>query len=98
MNHYLKNNIIFLFVVLLSVTTVNAASIIIDAPKKAPANRRDVIVQIVLNPEQDVISGMSGDFSFPTDSFSVRSITTESSIVSLWVKQPSISQEKYFMN
>ena len=71
------------------------ASISISAPEKALANGQLLTVQIFLDAESDVLSGVSGDFSFDTDLFSLDSITTDSSVVSLWIKQPSLSEEKY---
>jgi hypothetical protein len=61
----------------------------------ALANAQPIEVQIFLNPEEDTLSGISGSFSFPEDMFSIEDIVVESSVVSLWVKQPAISNEKY---
>lgn len=75
---------------------VNAAEIVIKAPSNALANRQPITVQLVLDQEEDVLSGISADFSFPSEMFTVGSIQTKDSIVSLWIKQPGVSLEKYF--
>jgi hypothetical protein len=67
----------------------------IVAPEKALANRQPITVQVFLDTENDTVSGISGNFSFDSDLFSVDSISAENSIVSLWVKQPTLSQEIY---
>ncbi len=72
-----------------------AAHITIDAPNAATSNGQPVIVQVSLDPEQDVISGIGGDFSFPSELFSLGIITSEGGVPVLWVKSPSVSDEKY---
>lgn len=71
------------------------AEITIQSSTMALANAQPIEVQIFLNPEEDTLSGISGSFSFPEDMFSIEDIVVESSVVSLWVKQPAISNEKY---
>ena len=80
------------------VTPSFSASIYMDAPEKALSNKQPIVIQVFLDQENDIISGVAGGLSFPTDLFSVEDISVEESIVSLWVKQPKISDEKYFDN
>ncbi len=80
------------------VDTVSAAKILINAPSKALSNRQPIVVRVLLDTEQDTLSGISGNFSFPADLFSVESIMTQGSVVSPWVIEPSISEEKYLDN
>ncbi len=78
-----------------SLSVVYSAEILISAPAKNANNRNPVMVQVLLDSKRDTISGISGNFSFPSDLYTLSDISTESSVVSLWVKQPTISQEKY---
>lgn len=81
-----------------SFASVYAASVSIDAPKRALSNRQPFVVSVYLNPEDNTISGISGSFSFPENLFVVDHISNENSIVPLWINQPAISEEKYFDN
>ena len=78
--------------------SLSAASINVDAPKATLPNRTPIIVQVSLDPERDTLSGIAGDLSFPADLFTLGKISTESSVVSLWVTQPSISKDQYLDN
>jgi hypothetical protein len=82
--------------VLLNSYVAFAAQFVIEGPRLAPPDRSPVAVRVYLDAEGKTISGISGSFSFPTELFDIESITTESTIVSLWVKQPVLSDEKYF--
>lgn len=98
MNYLFKKSIlVFTLYTLLSSSAI-AAQVTIVAPEKALANRQPIEVLIYLDPEQDTISGLSGSFSFPSEMFSINNIRLEDSAVSLWMKQPSISEEKYLDN
>lgn len=98
MNYFFKKITVFFFIGVSSLLTVSAAQIIIESAPQASSNRQPFVVRVFLDPEQDTLSGLAGNFSFPTDLFSIDSIATESSVVSLWVKQPEISEEKYLDN
>jgi hypothetical protein len=97
MNNLLKK-VATLLATLLSVSFGFAANITISAPEKAVSNRQPIVVQIFLDTGKDILSGISGDFSFPSEMFTISDITVEGSAVSLWVKQPHVSEEKYFDN
>ncbi len=73
----------------------HSATIVVNAPPKTSPSRSPVIVTVTLDPEKDVLSGISGNLSFPSDLFTISNISTESSVVSLWVKQPAITYEKF---
>jgi hypothetical protein len=96
MNHSIHKKI---YIALLAFMTISAfshaATIVIDSPAKTSPNASPILVRIMLDPEKDILSGMSGNFSFPTDLFTLGTISTESSIVSLWIKQPKVSNEIY---
>ncbi len=92
---YNKKIYIALIIYLSTSFFVYAAKITIDAPQKTSSNRSPLLVTVTLDPENDVISGVSGNFSFPSDLFTISNISTESSVVSLWVKQPTVTDEKY---
>jgi hypothetical protein len=80
---------------LLGSTYVHAAMISIDAPETALGNRQPIVVRVFLDAEQDTLSGIAGDFSFPSLLFDVESIMTQGSVVSPWVIEPHLSEEKY---
>lgn len=95
-NFLRTSSLVFIIFTIVTLQHVSAAEIIIKAPSNALANRQPITVEVILDQEEDVISGISADFSFPSDMFTVGSIQTKDSIVSLWVKQPGVSLEKYF--
>lgn len=100
MNHLTRKKSIQYFITIIgslvmSISCVYAAKITIDAPKSALGNRQPITVQLFLDANDDVVSGISGSFSFPADLFTIDSLSNQSSIVSLWVTQPAPSQEKY---
>jgi hypothetical protein len=80
---------------LLSVATSYAAEVTIVAPDGATPLRQPILVQVYLDTEDDAVSGIAGNFSFPSEMFDIESIITEKSIVSLWGVEPSVSEEKY---
>lgn len=96
MNTFNKNIIIPMVLLLTTLSSVNAAYVYIDSPRGASSNREPLSLSILLNSESDVISGLSGDFSFPTELFDVKNITTQNGVVSLWISQPHVSDEKTF--
>lgn len=91
----------FLLTFLITVTyfislNVNAAKLIIDAPETAITNTKPVIVTVFVDPENTPLSALSGTLSFSSELFDIGDITTQSSIVSIWVTRPQVSDEKYF--
>lgn len=98
MNYYYKK--IFIGCIALSAMVLSsyASQISIVAPNKTLSNRMPVVVQFLLDPEEDTISGISGNFSFPSEMFTLDSISVDSSVVTLWVNQPAVSYEKYLDN
>lgn len=96
MNYFLIKKMFLVAVLVFPVfTSVFAAKIIIDTPKKSANNRNPVTVRIIVDAESDTLSGISGNFSFPTDLYTLATISTESSIISFWGEQPRITDEKY---
>ena len=95
MNIFFKKLGVTLILIASSVFVSEAASMSIESPEKAVSNRSPVVVRVILDTENGALSGISGNFSFPTDLFILKDISYEGSIVSLWVSPPSISSEKY---
>lgn len=77
-------------------SSVNAAQMYIISPESASSNREPLALSILLDGEGDVVSGLSGNFSFPSELFDVKTISTQNGIVSLWIEQPHVSEEKTF--
>jgi hypothetical protein len=99
MNIFIKKIIyVFIFAVgtLTHVPYVLAAHIYIEAPKTASSNREPLSLSVFLDPENDTVSGVSGNFSFPSALFDIKNITTQNGIIPLWVTQPHVSVEKSF--
>lgn len=96
MNYFTHKKISIAFLIFIATTAYTfSAAITISSPVKSSPNRTPVTVRVMLDPEKDSISGMSGNFSFPTDLFSIGDISTQSSVVSLWIKQPAVTDEHY---
>ena len=98
LNSFFKKIIVSFLWCYATLSFAYAAQITLQAPNKALANRQPIVVLVYLDPEQDTLSGLGGDFSFQSDMFTVSDISTENSVVSLWVKQPGQSEEKYLDN
>ena len=98
MNYYFKKFTLIFLLGMSSLLTASAAKITIESAPQASSNRQPFIVRVFLDPEHDTLSGLAGNFSFPSELFAIDSISTESSVVSLWMKQPDISDEKYLDN
>lgn len=80
----------------ITVSQVYAARMYIESPKTASSNREPLVVMILVDVEKDVVSGVSGNFSFPSELFDVKTISTQNGIVPLWAVQPHISSDKFF--
>jgi hypothetical protein len=95
-----KNFLLFFILSIISFASLNvhtyAARVYLEAPAVASSNRQPVVVRVFLDSEQNTVSALSGVFSFPTNLFDVKLISTQNGIVSLWVAQPHVSVEKYF--
>lgn len=79
-----------------TLSTVSAAYMYIDAPPTASSNREPLSFSVFLDAENNTISGVSGDLSFPSELFDVKVIGTHNGVVSLWAIQPKVSEEKTF--
>lgn len=73
---------------------VFSARLILDAPTDASTNGEPFSVTISVDSEGEALSAISGVLSFPSGVFDIQSVTTRSSIVSLWVSQPKISAKE----
>jgi hypothetical protein len=89
----MKYFITLLFTLLLTTHTY-AARMYIDAPKTASSNRSEFVVSIFLDQEKDIVSAVSGDFSFPSSFFDIKTISTQNGVVPLWITTPHESTEK----
>lgn len=76
--------------------SLHAAVLTIESQDTAASNGKPLVVRVFVDPENTPLSALSGTLSFPTDIFDVGDITTQSSIVSVWVNHPQVSTEKYF--
>lgn len=88
-------NIFFSFLFITSLHA-SAATLVLDAPEMASSNGKPVVVRILVDPQGTSLSAISGTLSFPSELFDVDKITTQSSIVSIWVTHPQVSTERYF--
>jgi hypothetical protein len=98
MNLFFKNYFKIAIVIMLLASfssSCKAAFLSIESPEKVTSSGLPITVRIILDTEQDTLSGISGNFSFPSSLFDVKDISYEGSVVSLWSVSPSISQEKY---
>jgi hypothetical protein len=95
MNIIIKN-LLILGIFAISLHYTYAAKLYIESPKTVSSNREPLTVMVLLDSEEDIVSGLSGDFSFSSDMFDVGSISTQNSIVSLWANSPRVSQDKFF--
>ncbi len=95
MNYFYKKTFLVFVTLISSYTSLYGAVITIASPSNALTNRQPVIVQVFLDSENETISGISGDFSYDTELFTLDTISTENSILSLWVKQPTLSHDIY---
>lgn len=83
-----------LSIITISFSTAYSASIRINAPEQALSNRNPITVLVSLDTDNTSVSGIGGSFSYPTELFDVKSISIENSIVPLWIKQPTVSEDK----
>lgn len=83
-----------LFVYFYCSQSVFAAHLYFDAPPAASSNRAPIAVTLFLDGGDESISGLSGDFSFPSELFTLESISTQNGIIPFWVVTPHISLEK----
>jgi hypothetical protein len=95
MNYFLKKIIITSVLAASLHSIAYGASISIASPENALANRQPITIEVFLNLEDETVSGISGSFSYDADLFSIDTISSENSVVSLWVKQPSLSHDIY---
>ena len=76
-------------------SVAHGASFQIEAPERALSNRQPIVVMVRLDTETKTISGVSGDFSFPSELFTLENISLEGSVVPIFIQTPSLSEEKY---
>lgn len=70
-----------------------AESIYISPSSSSYAHGTTFSVRVLVNTDGSSINAVSGRLSFPTNILNVVSISKDSSIVNLWVKEPSFSNE-----
>ncbi len=87
---------IFTFTAITTLSSVSAAYLYTNAPSSASSNREPLSFSVFINGEDTIISGISGDLSFPSNLFDVKVISTQNGIVPLWITQPKVSDEKFF--
>lgn len=57
-----------------------------------------VAFDIMLDPEGGKVNAFSGDITFPKDMLDVESISTEGSIVPLWLRSPQVANKETFLS
>ena len=85
---------IFLIIFFFGSVTHSFAAHFILSPSH-PKTKEPITVTISLDPDSDELSGISGDFSFPSELFDLRSISLKDSVVNLWPTKPNISKDTY---
>jgi hypothetical protein len=83
----------------LFLTTVSsgfAARVTMEAPTVASATRQPFTIFVYIDPQNEIVSGVAGMLSFPSDLFDVDVISTVGGVVSMWMSAPRVPQEKYF--
>lgn len=93
---FLKILLTSFFLFFVTLESVFAARIFMEAPEIANKNKEALVVFVYLDSEKDTVSGISGSFTFPSDLFDLDSISTTNGVVSTWMSSPHIAQEKYF--
>lgn len=93
---YVKICIYALVSVVFLPTDVFAARVYIEAPQGVSSNREPFPVTIFIDTEGVSIGGLSGDFSFSSELFDVKSVTSQNGVIPLWVTTPHVSLEKKF--
>jgi hypothetical protein len=96
MNIFIKKLYIVPLLVIATLSHVYAAHMYIDAPHTASSNRGPLSFSIILDAEGDMVSGISGNFSYPSELFDVKVISTQNGFVPLWIVNPHVSEEKTF--
>lgn len=95
-NIFIKTFCLPLLLSIAMLSQVNAARMLIESPESASSNREPLSLSVLLDTEGVTVSGLSGDFSFPSELFDVKIISTHNGIVPLWVVQPKVSLDKSF--
>lgn len=80
----------------LSSSYVFSARVYMEGGNNASSNRNPMSVQVFIDAEGDKLSSVSGSFSFPADLFDVKTISTENSVVPVWITSPSVSLDKNY--
>lgn len=95
---YLKFNsaVVILFFCLVNFS--EAASISFFTPSKAYNVGSDIVLSILVSNGSMPASGVSGLISFPANLVSISSISTDDSIVSHWIQEPSFSNSTGHIN
>lgn len=89
-----KISLLFLMT-LFSPLWLYAYSIDIDAPSSATHTSDPVYVKVYLDTEGEIVSGISGEISFPKNMFELHSVSTDGSVVAPWVTYPVLKKEEY---
>ncbi len=75
--------------------SVSAARLEIVAPERASNTSDPVMVRVMLDPEGGIVSGISGELSYPKELFKLHSISVDESVVSPWLIYPNVRQGEY---
>jgi hypothetical protein len=98
LSKYIKSSILTAILFLCLVNFSTAATVSFFTPSKAYTVGSDIVLSIVVSSDSKPASAVSGLISFPTNLISVSSISTDDSIVSNWVQEPSFSNSTGHIN
>lgn len=96
MNYFLKKLTLLGVIAVQSVFFAHAAVLSFDSPKSVSSNRSPFVVTVFLETENDSVSGISGDLSFSSELFDVKTISTQNGVIPLWVQSPHVSKDTQF--
>lgn len=82
--------LVFLFV-LFRVSPVGAAEIFFDAKTQEVTLGQQFQVDLLFNPQGEVINAISGQVVFPAELLELKSINDGNSIINFWVERPSLN-------
>lgn len=96
----MKKNFKIINIIICSLVVVTtqayAARVYLKADSVASPDGRPVAVTVYLDGEGDVISSLSGSFSYPAELFDLDNVSTKDGVISTWITSPQLSNEKSF--
>jgi len=95
---YMKNNfikfILLLVLVLLPLSSLQAAQLFFDRDKTAMAVEQQFILPLYLDTEDRAINAFEGEIIFPDHLLKIKEIRYHDSFINFWIEQPNIQGNK----